>query len=270
MKRITKEEMARYIALTCIKGLGPVGQNCLLDVCKNIDGCFNMAESELTERCRRVPGSSRYMQALLRERDNPELINKADCIMNDSTRESIAIITRADERYPVRFKSLTDMPVVLYVKGKLMINQYENSVGIVGARRCSRDAREKTIKLARQCALERTAIISGMAKGVDSYAHTAALKNKGYTIAVLGSGPDICYPSEHYSLYQALVSHGCILSEYPPGTVPKGFRFPVRNRIIAGLSDQLWVIGAGRSSGTQTTVEACQKYGHRATYISGL
>ena len=105
-----------------------------------------------------------------------------------------------------------------------------------------------------------------MAKGIDSYAHTAAIKSGGYTIAVLGNGPDICYPKEHERLYEEISVSGCILSEYPPGTETREYRFPKRNRLITALSDRLYVVDAGRNSGTQSTVEKGWEYG-REVYI---
>ena len=106
-----------------------------------------------------------------------------------------------------------------------------------------------------------------MAKGVDSYAHTAALKKEGYTIAVLGSGVDICYPEEHQRLYEEIVQKGCVLSEYRLGTKPREFCFPKRNRLIAALSDTLFVIDAGHHSGTETTVTACELYGKKVLRV---
>ena len=102
-----------------------------------------------------------------------------------------------------------------------------------------------------------------MAKGIDSYAHTAALKSFGYTIAVLGNGADICYPKEHERLYEMIAEKGCILSEYPPETGPREYLFPKRNRLIAALSDKLYVLEAGRNSGTNTTVEKAEEYGRK-------
>ena len=128
---------------------------------------------------------------------------------------------------------------------------------------------DTVIAMIRDAVMEQCAVISGMAKGIDSYAHTAAIKEGGYTIAVLGSGPDICYPKEHQVLYEAIISCGCILSEYPPGTEPRRYMFPRRNRLIAALSDELYVIEAGRYSGTQSTVETCMRYGPAVIRING-
>ena len=129
--------------------------------------------------------------------------------------------------------------VLIYCKGKLIINDYKESAGIIGARRCSQEGKMEAIEKATKAAAEHKAVISGMAKGIDSYAHTAAIKAGAYTIAVLGNGADLCYPKEHQALNDSIASHGCIISEYPPGTKPREYMFPKRNRIIAALSDEL-------------------------------
>lgn len=106
-----------------------------------------------------------------------------------------------------------------------------------------------------------------MAKGIDSYAHTAVLKNGGYTVAVLGNGLDQCYPGEHQNLMECIIRQGMVLSEYPPGTPPYRYNFPRRNRIIAALLEELYVIESGSRSGARTTVEYCEKYGHRVFWV---
>ena len=155
------------------------------------------------------------------------------------------------------------MPVLIYVKGKMMINDFARTAGIIGARRCTHEGKKTAIDIARSLASENCVVISGMAKGIDSYAQTAALKEKGYTIAVAGNGPDICYPREHQALYEAVCENGCVLSEYQPGQRPRKYMFPRRNRIIAALSDELYVIDVGRQSGTHSTVAAGKCYGKK-------
>ena len=110
-------------------------------------------------------------------------------------------------------------------------------------------------------------IISGMAKGIDSYAHTAAINSGGYTVAVLGHGLDMCYPLEHETLMECIVDQGLILSEYPPGVKPNKYTFPQRNRIIAGLSDVVYVVDAGGTSGTRSTIKAAERYGKQFNKI---
>ncbi len=171
------------------------------------------------------------------------------------------MIVREDSRFPNRFLGIFDMPVLLYVMGQLNINSYHTSVGIVGARRCSQQGKENAISIAKEAVKKQGVVISGRAKGVDAYAHTAAIRNNGYTIAVLGCGADICYPAEHEKLYENIQMNGCILSEYPSGIKPDIYTFPLRNRLIAALSDIVYFVDTGRNSGTTTTKEYCRKYG---------
>ena len=181
----------------------------------------------------------------------------------------IGVVIREDTIFPDRFSNIKDMPVVLYTRGKLRINEFRDSTGIVGARRCTLNGKTIAIDIATDAVNNEIAVISGMAKGIDSYAHTAVIKSQGYTIAVLGNGPDICCPEEHSRLYQEIIGHGCILSEYPPGTLPRKYNFPKRNRLIAALSDKLYVIEAGRNSGTIITVEKCKQYGREVLNCDG-
>lgn len=113
---------------------------------------------------------------------------------------------------------------------------------------------------------KQTAVISGMAKGVDSYAHTACLKAKGYTVAVLANGLDICYPSEHEKLKECIENKGLVISEYPPGIRPTKYTFPKRNRLISAWSDELIVVAAGKKSGALITADYSKKYGRKIIY----
>ena len=259
-------KVLRYVALTQMKGLGPVAQNALLTAAGDIQTCFEMSDEELIyagkiKKSARNRISSKRIELFIRQREDEALWERAEEILRFSETSAIQVIVREDMEYPGRFKNLEDMPILLYVKGELRINEFHDSIGIVGARRCSITGKNMAIETAVDAALKGKAIISGMAKGIDSYAHTAALKSKGYTIAVLGNGVDICYPKEHIRLYEEIAKHGCILSEYSPGTIPREYYFPKRNRLIAALSDRLCVIDTGRNSGTLSTVENARKYG---------
>lgn len=236
-----EEKILRYIMLTQVKGQGPVGQNRMIDQGGSILRC------DLPE-------------------DN-QMRGAAEEILSACHAKGIEVITREDSRYPARFTGVPDAPVLLYAKGSLRINHHNVSVGIIGARRCDRESKEKAIQIAGKMAEVQSAVISGMAKGVDSYAHTSAIFGGAYTIAVLGNGPDICYPREHLPLYEAIAEKGCIISEYPPGTPPDRYRFPMRNRLIAALSDELHIIGAGRNSGTKTTAQYARRYGRVLFYL---
>ena len=264
--------MLRYIMLTLIKGFGPVSQNRLLELCGTMEECFVIREEELLDRDGKNNRSSRALggkliHSFVEQRQEDELRKKAEEIQERSRKAGITLITKESSTYPDRFRSLPDMPVLLFAKGNLRVNEFEKTMGIIGARRCSREGKETAIALTYQAIRDQRAIVSGMAKGIDSYAHTAAIKENGYTVAVLGNGPDICYPAEHQALYDEIAFHGCILSEYPPGTHPLSYQFPRRNRLIAALSGELLVIDAGQKSGTQTTLMDCERYGRRVVRV---
>lgn len=148
----------------------------------------------------------------------------------------------------------------------LIIKNHTKTTAIVGSRRCDRLARQRTIEIATDLTKQGIAIVSGMAKGVDAYAQTACLKAGGYTIAVLGNGLDICYPSEHRILMENIAKQGLLISEYESGIKPQKVYFPRRNRIIAAFSDEIIITSAGKGSGALITAQYREKY-HRKIWI---
>lgn len=135
----------------------------------------------------------------------------------------------------------------------------QRSVGIVGARRCTQSDKYKAATITEKYVSDGWTIVSGMAKGIDSYAHTACLNAEGYTVAIVGNGLDICYPSEHKRLMDAIEENGLLLSEYPPGPQPSRYTFPQRNRLISAWSDEVVVIGAGKGGGALITAEIAER-----------
>ncbi|MDY5845183.1 MAG: DNA-processing protein DprA, partial [Bariatricus sp.] len=156
--------------------------------------------------------------------------------------------------------------IVLYYKGHF--RNIKDPVAIVGARRCMQQDKFQAVELAEQYARNGETVISGMAKGIDSYAHTACLKANGYTIAIVGNGLDICYPSEHKKLMDCIIEKGMLLSEYPPGIRPSKYTFPRRNRLISAWADHIIVIAPGRGSGALITAEYGRKYGRKVEIVS--
>ena len=264
------EQTELYVLMTLIPGLGPVTENKMLNIFGDIKSCFRLSADQASTvtfaEARDLRMYNRAINAFFKHKDDPELAKKAAEIVEASIKQNIQLITRESSAYPHRFTNLHDTPILLYTKGTLRINDFPKSLGIVGARRCTAEGKQRAIEAATSAVKENTAIISGMAKGIDSYAHTACIKEGGYTIAVLGNGPDICYPKEHQILYEAIIRTGCILSEYPPGTSPTSYNFPLRNRIIAALSDELCIIDAGKNSGTNYTVSAF--HGYEKTFMN--
>ena len=269
---VVRELTEMYLALTSMEGIGIVTQNRLITICGDIRNCFSMDTAEILradEVSRRTVESEtgtagiskKRVEDFVRERNSDRTKETVDALLKSCEKADIQILTREDPPYPDRFRSLPEMPLLLYAKGDLRINTFKCSLGIIGARRCTPSGKDLSISLARKAVEQGICVISGMAKGIDSYAQTAGLKNNGYTIAVLANGLDICYPPEHAALMDRLAADGTVISEYPPGTRPFKYRFPMRNRLIAALSDQLFIIDAGRHSGTGTTAEYCRKYG---------
>ena len=172
--------------------------------------------------------------------------------------------------YPERLRNIDSPPKQLYCLGNINLLNYENNIAIIGSRDCSiygeRAAKDFSFNLAK----ENVCIISGLAKGIDSFAHIGTLKAKGKTIAVLGSGLDNIYPKENIKLVHNIIkTDGLIISEYPLGTKPLKQHFPARNRIISGLSDGVLVIEARKNSGTNITVDFALEQGKEVYVIPG-
>lgn len=165
------------------------------------------------------------------------------------------ILTIIDADYPTVLKAIQDPPLVLYAAGDTTILNNIPSISVIGTRKPSIHGGVKTRFVIEPLINENWVIISGMAKGIDSYAHQLALFRQGKTIAVLGSGFHHIYPKENKGLFHQIVKNGLVLSEYPPNTPPRKFHFPERNRIISGLSFGTLVIEATEKSGTLITVE---------------
>ena len=168
---------------------------------------------------------------------------------------NIGIVTFADDEYPKSLRSLTNPPAVLYYRGKLPSLNRRLCIAAVGTRNMSEYGMRAAYKIAYEVASSGAVVVSGMALGIDSVAASAAIAAKGKTVAVLGCGVDVVYPAEHGKLYSAICENGAVISEFPPLTPPRGFRFPIRNRIISGLSQGTVVIDAALKSGSMITAK---------------
>lgn len=177
----------------------------------------------------------------------------AEKIIKDCEKKSIRIITPLCEEYPERLKNIENPPVVLYAKGEKINLDNEAAVAIVGTRKTSREGALAAKKLGREVAEIGGIVVSGLAKGIDALAAEGALEGGGKTVAVLGSGVDICYPPENRRLMARVIENGTVYSEYPPGVRPERSSFPMRNRIISGLSLGTVVVEAPEKSGSLIT-----------------
>lgn len=172
--------------------------------------------------------------------------------------------------YPERLRNISSPPKQLYCLGNLELLNYNNNIAIIGSRNCSfygeRAAKDFSFNLAKN----NVCIVSGLAKGIDSFAHIGTLNAKGKTIAVLGSGLDNIYPKENEKLFQDIIkNNGLVITEYPLGTSALKQNFPARNRIISGISDAVLVIEARKNSGTNITVDFALEQGKDVFVIPG-
>lgn len=190
--------------------------------------------------------------------------------MNIKIDESkIKKIELGDDNYPEKLKNIYAKPQSLYLLGDERILN-SKAIAIVGCRDCTDYGKNNAYKFAYELAKKGVCIISGLARGIDTYAHIGALKANGKTIAVLGCGLNIIYPPENLRLYQEIVrSGGAIITEFPLGTKPEKLNFPIRNRIISGLSNGVLVVEAKKISGTSITVNYALEQGRDVYAIPG-
>jgi DNA processing protein len=177
------------------------------------------------------------------------------------------VVAWNDPQYPAALLAIPDFPPVLWFRGRLQAFDAP-AVAIVGSRTASAVALETATRLATDLAARGVTVVSGLARGVDSAAHRGALVH-GRTVAVLGSGPDVMYPREHAPLADDIARDGAVLSEYPPGTPPRAFHFPRRNRIISGLSRAVVVVEAGERSGSLITAACALEQGRDVMAVPG-
>ncbi|MCL1995810.1 MAG: DNA-processing protein DprA [Defluviitaleaceae bacterium] len=182
------------------------------------------------------------------------------------SKKDIKFVDLYDYDYPSLLKEIPEPPLGLYIKGSMPTT---NAISIVGSRKCTEYGMLTAVKMSKYLADCGISIVSGMARGIDSFAHKGALEANGHTVAVLGCGVDICYPSENRSLYEKILKTGTIISEYFPGVPPKTHHFPLRNRIISGLSLAVLVVEAGKSSGSLITADKALDQGRDVFAVPG-
>lgn len=181
---------------------------------------------------------------------------------------SVQTVARGEPSYPTLLRELHDPPPMLYVRGEAD-ELAAPGVAVVGARACSAYGAQVARALARDLAAAGIVVVSGLARGVDGEAHRGALESGGRTIAVLGCGIDRDYPRSHAELARRIVSSGAVVSEYPPGVEPAPWRFPARNRIIAGLSLATVVVEARERSGALITADFALELGRDVFAVPG-
>lgn len=176
------------------------------------------------------------------------------------------VVARGEVEYPAVLESIEDPPDALFVRGSI---PEAPAVAVVGTRRCTGYGRRLARAFGSAVAESGWCVVSGLARGIDGEAHRGMLDAGGAGIGVLGSGIDVVYPREHASLFEAIVDRGALLSEYPPGTLPHGWRFPPRNRIISGLATAVVVVEAGETGGALITAMLAAEQGREVFAVPG-
>lgn len=194
---------------------------------------------------------------------------QADKVLGDCDRLGIHLITLQDAVYPERLKAIRQPPMVLYWKGKQIAFDEEAAVAMVGTRAATPYGVQAAAKLSAELTRNGVLIISGIAQGIDAAAVRGALKMGGPVVSVLGGGIDVIYPKYHKDLYEDVAAVGALISEYPPGTEPKGSNFPIRNRIISGLAVGVVAVESGRYGGTLLTVNHALEEGREVFAVPG-
>jgi DNA processing protein len=196
-------------------------------------------------------------------------LDKANEIYKFCTEKSVGILTYQNENFPVALRNIPTPPVLLYYRGKLPDFNTGFRCAIVGTRSLSDYGRKNAFKLGYDMGCAGATVVSGMAIGIDGVAMAGAIASGASTVAVIGSGIDVCYPSVHLTLARTIVKNGCVLTEYAPGTKPEKFNFPRRNRIISGLCPVTVIVEGKESSGSMITARHAKVQGREVFAFPG-
>ncbi|MBI3252950.1 MAG: DNA-protecting protein DprA [Candidatus Omnitrophica bacterium] len=253
-------ELREILALSLVKNMGPVAFKRLLETFGSVSAIFRAPVPAL----RKVKGARR---AALEALKDPSLFKKADAEIKKANDAGVEILSFFDTRYPEELKEIYDPPILLYVKGSLEGDAPR--IAVVGSRSTSIYGRETTRRLSRELAAAGLVVVSGLAEGIDTAAHEGALEGRGRTFAVLGGGLSRIYPKANEKLAQRICQNGALLSEYPMEMAPLPQYFPVRNRLISGLSRAVLVIEARKNSGALITADAALEQGREVFAVPG-
>ncbi len=254
------ETLKYWLGFSRIPGIGPARLRALLDHF----GDIRMAWAASAATLRAVGLDQRTVETFLTLRGQLDL----DAEVSQLNRLGVNALTWDNPDYPALLRAIPNPPPVLYVRGELL-PQDEWALGVVGTRRASVYGREATRALVHDLAASGVCIVSGLAYGIDTQAHRVALEAGGRTIAVLGSGVDVIYPSENRGLAKQIIDQGAIVSEYPLGTRPDARNFPPRNRIISGLSLGVLLVEGARRSGAMITANYALEQGREVFAVPG-
>ncbi|MDY6833518.1 MAG: DNA-processing protein DprA [Chloroflexota bacterium] len=254
------EEVKYWIGFGLIYGIGAAKFALLEDYFGELGRAWHASPAQL-----RASGlDAKSVEAIHTARSSISLETEIDKLR----RYRVRVLTHKDTAYPARLREIDYPPPLLYVRGTLL-SQDENSVAIVGTRHMTTYGQQAAEYIATDMAHNGITVVSGLARGIDSVAHRAALDAGGRTIAVAACGVDMVYPSEHVELGRRIVAQGALVSEFPLGTKPKAEHFPQRNRVMSGISLGVLVVEAGTKSGSLITAHFASEQNREVFAIPG-
>ncbi len=254
-------EHEAYIALNMMERIGPVGVRSLISELGSASAIFE-APKEALQRAGGI--GPEIAASLVRQRETLPLEAELARAQETDTR----IITPLDDEYPEALRQIHDPPLALYIRGRLRPGD-QQAIAVVGTRRATHYGMDSARKLSYRLGKAGVCVLSGLALGIDTAAHEAALRSGGRTVAVIGSGFDHLYPEENRSLAERIAGQGAVMSEFPFARKPDKTTFPMRNRIVSGMSKGVLVVEAGRRSGATITANQALSQGRSVFAVPG-
>ena len=264
-----RADLADWIALNMIRGIGPRTANQLIDRFGSPAQIFAASRLSLEKEG--------LKPETIRELHDSEILEKANAEIERLERLGAIVITLEDEDYPPLLREIYDPPIALYVRGDLKLACARPCVAVVGSRRCSTYGVNAALSLSRELAQNGLTIVSGLARGIDAAAHQGALEAakgsakeiRGLTVAVVGTGLETTYPKEHKKLEGEIAASGAVISEFPLGTPPLPQNFPYRNRVLSGLCFGVLIVEAAEHSGSLITARLAYEQGREVFAVPG-
>jgi DNA processing protein len=264
-----RADLADWIALNMIRGIGPRTANQLIDRFGSPAQVFAASRLSL--------GKEGLKSETIQELHDSEILEKANAEIERLERLSAVVITLEDEDYPPLLREIYDPPIALYVRGDLKRACARPCLAVVGSRRSSTYGVNAALSLSRDLAQNGLTIVSGLARGIDAAAHRGALEvareaareSGGLTIAVVGTGLETTYPKEHKKLEDEIAASGAVISEFPLGTPPLPQNFPYRNRVLSGLCFGVLIVEAAEHSGSLITARLAYEQGREVFAVPG-
>jgi len=264
-----RADLADWIALNMIRGIGPRTANQLIDRFGSPAQVFAASRLSLEKEGLKLE--------TIQELHDSEILEKANAEIERLERLGAVVITLEDEDYPPLLREIYDPPIALYIRGDLKRACARPCIAVVGSRRCSTYGVNAALSLSRDLAQNGLTIVSGLARGIDAAAHRGALEvakesareSGALTIAVVGTGLETTYPKEHKKLEDEIAANGAVISEFPLGTPPLPQNFPYRNRVLSGLCFGVLIVEAAEHSGSLITARLAYEQGREVFAVPG-